>query len=91
MASTERGRGYKMSDADVLGSIQQLAHEEHELREREGDGSLSDDERERLRTVELALDQCWDLLRQRRARAAAGLDPEEAQVRDVDTVEDYLS
>jgi hypothetical protein len=80
-----------MSDADVLGSIQQLAHEEHELRELEGQGSISDEKRERLRTVELKLDQCWDFLRQRRARAAAGLDPEEAQVRDVNTVEDYLS
>jgi hypothetical protein len=61
------------------------------LREREGRGSVSEEERERLRTIELRLDQCWDLLRQRRARSAAGLDPNEASVRDIDTVEDYLS
>jgi len=80
-----------MSDADVLGPIQQLAHEEHELREREGQGAISEEERARLRTIELKLDQCWDLLRQRRARTAAGLDPDEAKVRDTNTVEGYLS
>ena len=76
---------------DVMGSIEQLAHEEHELREREGRGEATDEERERLRTIEVSLDQCWDLLRQRRARIAAGLDPDEAKVRDASTVEGYLS
>ena len=76
---------------DVMGSIEKLAHEEHELREREGRGEASENDRERLQTIEVALDQCWDLLRQRRARSAAGLDPDEAEVRDTDTVEGYLS
>jgi Protein of unknown function (DUF2630) len=73
----------------VLESIEQLAHEEHELREREGSGQFSDDDRARLRWVEEHLDQCWDLLRQRRARSRAGLDPGEASAREVETVEHY--
>jgi hypothetical protein len=74
---------------EVLANIEQLAHEEHELREREGREQLSDEDRARLRWVEEHLDQCWDLLRQRRARARAGLDPDEATARKVDTVEHY--
>lgn len=74
---------------DVMGSIEKLAHEEHELREREGRGEASEDERERLRKIEISLDQCWDLLRQRKARTSAGLDPDDASVRSVDTVEHY--
>jgi hypothetical protein len=80
-----------MPGTDVMDSIEKLAHEEHELREREGRGEISNADRERLRTIELRLDQCWDFLRQRRARLAAGLDPNEAKVRDVDTVENYRS
>jgi hypothetical protein len=72
-----------------MASIQQLAHEEHELLEREGRGQISDEERERLRSIELELDQCWDFLRQRRARERVGLDPGDAGVRDVETVEHY--
>jgi Protein of unknown function (DUF2630) len=78
-----------MAGDDVLENIQALAHEEHELREREGREALSQEERDRLQWLEDRLDQCWDLLRQRRARARAGLDPEEASVRGVDTVEGY--
>ncbi len=78
-----------MADDDVLAGIQELAHEEHQLREREGHAQLSDEERARLGWIEERLDQCWDFLRQRRARATAGLDPEDAQVRSVDTVEHY--
>jgi hypothetical protein len=74
---------------DVLENIEALSHEEHELREREGREQLSDEERARLRWLEERLDQCWDLLRQRRARVHAGLDPDEAAVREVDTVEHY--
>jgi hypothetical protein len=74
---------------DVLANIEELAHEEHELREREGTAQLSEEERARLHWVEEHLDQCWDLLRQRRARSNAGLDPDEASVREVDTVEHY--
>ena len=78
-----------MTTDDVLDNIQGLAHEEHELRVREARESLSDQERERLRWLEDRLDQCWDFLRQRRARVSAGLDPDEASVRPVDTVEHY--
>ena len=74
---------------DILSNIEALAHEEHELREREGHTQLNADERKRLDWLEGHLDQCWDLLRQRRARAQAGLDPDEAQARSVDTVEHY--
>jgi hypothetical protein len=78
-----------MNDRDVLGRIEELAHEEHELREREGRGELAEHELARLQSLETRLDQCWDLLRQRRARSNAGLDPDEAATRDVDTVEHY--
>lgn len=77
------------STDDVLSSIQDLAHEEHRLREREGHETLSQQEIERLRWLEERLDQCWDLLRQRKARVGAGLDPDEASARPVDTVEHY--
>ena len=78
-----------MERDDVLVNIQELAQEEHGLREREGHSTLSEQERERLQWLEDRLDQCWDLLRQRRARVSAGLDPDEASVRQVDTVEHY--
>jgi Protein of unknown function (DUF2630) len=78
-----------MSDEDVVSSIQDLAHEEHRLRGLEGQKTLTEEESNRLRWLEERLDQCWDLLRQRKARAAAGLDPDEASVRPVDTVEHY--
>jgi hypothetical protein len=80
-----------MDDQDVLSSINQLAHEEHELFEKESRGETSEEERERLRDLEVRLDQCWDLLHQRRARRNAGLDPNEAQVRDETTVEGYVN
>ena len=78
-----------MKDGDVLAGIDELAHEEHRFREAEGRDELDDAGRDRLRAVELQLDQCWDLLRQRRARRGAGLDPDEAGIRGVDTVERY--
>lgn len=80
-----------MGDEDVLGTINELASEEHELFLKEGRGEASDADRDRLRRLELQLDQCWDLLHQRRARRAAGLDPEDAAVRDVGTVEGYIA
>jgi hypothetical protein len=80
-----------MSDEDVLGTINRLATEEHELFQREGRGEASDADRERMRQLEVQLDQCWDLLHQRRARRSAGLDPDEASVRDAGTVEGYLN
>ena len=78
-----------MEDEKVIARINELAHEEHRLFELEAGGGGSDAERERLRKLKITLDQCWDLLRQRRARRAAGQDPEDAQVRDEKTVEGY--
>ena len=63
-----------MDDAKVLSRINELAREEHELFERESHLNVSDADRERLRQIQVTLDQCWDLLRQRRARRAAGLE-----------------
>ncbi len=78
-----------MADKKVLNRIDELAREEHELFEKESHGKASDADRERLKRLQVTLDQCWDLLRQRRARRAAGQDPDEAQVRDEKTVEGY--
>jgi hypothetical protein len=78
-----------MDDHEILGRINELAREEHELFERESHGKATDTDRERLRQLQVSLDQCWDLLRQRRARRAAGLDPDDAQVRDARIVEGY--
>jgi hypothetical protein len=76
-------------DADVLARINELAGEEHELFQREGRGAASDSDRDRLAELQVTLDQCWDLLHQRRARRAAGEDPDQATVRDERTVEGY--
>ena len=82
-----------MSDESIAARIERLVSEEHELREREQTDSPNpaalEEDKERLRTVEVELDRCWDLLRQRRALRDAGSDPEQAQVRDADTVEHY--
>jgi Protein of unknown function (DUF2630) len=80
-----------MEDQDVLQSINKLAAEEHELFEKESEGEASKEERQRLQELQVQLDQCWDLLHQRRARRNAGLDPSEAQVRDPGTVEGYVN
>ncbi|HEV7687929.1 MAG TPA: DUF2630 family protein [Acidimicrobiia bacterium] len=79
-----------MDDDAVLSQINELVAEEHRLLEssRAGEG-LDTQEEARLKTVEVALDQCWDLLRQRRASRHAGRDPEDAHVRDATTVEGY--
>jgi hypothetical protein len=78
-----------LTNDDAVMGIEQLAHEEHTLREAEGHRSLSEEERKRLIWLEQRLDQCWDLLRQRRALIDAGRDPQDAVVRGVDTVEHY--
>jgi hypothetical protein len=70
-------------DGDILQRIQGLVDEEHSLR---ADGQP---DRERLRRLEEQLDQCWDLLRQRRARREFDQDPEGSEVRSADTVEHY--
>jgi Protein of unknown function (DUF2630) len=83
-----------MSDESTASRIERLVAEEHELRSREqadsSDTSALEEDRERLRTVEVELDRCWDLLRQRRALRDAGGDPDDAQARDAETVERYL-
>jgi hypothetical protein len=79
-----------MADDDVLSHIQELAEEEHTLYERHRAGEpLSADEHRRLEDLQVRLDQCWDLLRQRRARREFGDDESKAQVRDESTVERY--
>jgi hypothetical protein len=82
-----------MSDESTATRIESLVAEEHDLRQREEADSQDADrleaDRERLRAVEVELDRCWDLLRQRRAREEFGQDPDEAEVRDADTVERY--
>ncbi len=70
-------------DVDILNHIEGLVREEHELR----NGDTVD--RDRLRHLEEQLDQCWDLLRQRRARREFDQDPGEAAVRPPGTVENY--
>ena len=81
------------SDESIAAHIESLVSEEHELRKREAADSTDEEQlesdRERLRSVEIELDRCWDLLRQRRAREEFGQDPSEAQARDADTVERY--
>jgi hypothetical protein len=79
-----------MDDAEIVQRISKLAEEEHQLElSHVGDG-LSEEEQKRLHSVELALDQCWDLLRQRRSRRSAGENPDEAEVRPEGVVEGYL-
>jgi hypothetical protein len=80
-----------MADEDLITRINELAHEEHQLFEKESEGRASTRERERLKEIEVQLDQCWDLLHQRRARRSAGLDPDQASVRPETTVEGYVS
>ena len=79
-----------MDDKEILAQINKLADKEKQLFKKEADQGASDDERAQLRRIEVTLDQCWDLLHQRRARRSAGLDPDAAAVRDPDTVEKYM-
>jgi len=80
-----------LDDKQILGHIDELIQTEHELRARLSAGELSsEEERVRLRAAEEALDQCWDLLRQRRARRDFGESPDDAGVRPVPEVEGYL-
>jgi Protein of unknown function (DUF2630) len=79
-------------EGDVLGRINELVGAEHALRERYHRGELTAEaEHSQLRSLEVQLDQCWDLLRQRRARVSAGQDPDAAEVRPAGEVEGYLS
>ena len=75
-----------MTDSELLAQIKALVDEEHQL---ENQSVHDADEQTRMAQLEVALDQCWDLLRQRRARREFGQNPEDAQVRDAKTVEHY--
>lgn len=75
-----------MSDETVLAKIQSLVHEEQRIY---GQSELSDGDQVRLEKLKVELDQCWDLLRQRRARAEFGQDPDGAKVRPASVVERY--
>jgi hypothetical protein len=79
----------RMSDGNIFDQIGDLVAEERELRERAGIGGLPAEDRERLRSLEERLDQCWDLLRQRRAKEEFGENPNEAHTRPVSEVESY--
>jgi hypothetical protein len=76
-----------MDETDILSSIHALVEEEHKLRE---GTDHSEDERARINKLEADLDQCWDLLRQRRAKRQYDENPDEAAARPESTVENYL-
>ena len=77
----------RSKEAPVLTHIQELVAEEHQLFDK---GSLDDSESRRLATIQVELDQCWDLLRQRRALRETGRDESEAKLRPPEVVEKYL-
>ena len=79
-----------MDDKEILAQINRLAEEEQRLEEGHVGDGLSDEEHERLHTIEVTLDQLWDVLRQRRAKRNAGGDPDAATTRPAGTVEGYL-
>jgi hypothetical protein len=79
-----------MIDGDIFGRINALSDEEEHLWEHAGDGhGLTAEEHERLESIKVELDRCYDLLHQRSARRSAGLDPREAETRAADVVEHY--
>ncbi|MEV5895280.1 DUF2630 family protein [Nonomuraea fuscirosea] len=79
-----------MRDDEILTRISALVTEEHDLRDKLRSGDVTtDQEHARIKELETALDQCWDLLRQRRARRNAGEDPDSAAVRPAGEVENY--
>ena len=82
MAKKQKDQG----DQPVLGNITRLVDEEHKLYSQ---GKLAEGDSARLERIQVELDQCWDLLRQRRARREFGQDPDEAQVRSSRVVEHY--
>lgn len=79
-------------DQDILDQVNRLVAEEQDLRAKLQNREIDEsEEHQRLRAVEVQLDQCWDLLRQRRALRETGGDPREAEVRPPDEVEGYLN
>ena len=78
-----------MEDPQIHGTIESLVEEEHQLWRRESEGEATDADRQRLKELKVSLDQCWDLLRQRRALRDAGLDPQTAELRRTEVVEGF--
>ena len=78
-----------MDDSQIHNTIEQLVAEEHELWQRESSGKAGDSDRRRLEELKVSLDQCWDLLRQRRGLRSADRDPDAADVRRPEVVEGY--
>ena len=78
-----------MDDKEILHHITELVNEEHELMNLAEGTGLDDEQQTRIKALEISLGQCWDLLRQRRARRNAGLNPDEAKVRDEVIVEHF--
>jgi len=78
-----------MDDQQIHDRIEQLVAEEHELWQREASGDAVEADRARLGELKVSLDQCWDLLRQRRALREFGQDPDVAAPRSAETVEGY--
>lgn len=78
-----------MDNQDIQERIQALVDQEHQLREAPASEDEVEANRAELRRVQESLDQCWDLLRQRRAKQEAGENPEDVSVRPVDQVEGY--
>jgi Protein of unknown function (DUF2630) len=76
-------------DRDILSDIGRLVEEEEQLRAQRAGGGLDASAHARLEAIERRLDQCWDLLRQRRAHEEFGLDPDNTGVRPSDVVENY--
>jgi Protein of unknown function (DUF2630) len=78
-----------VDDPQIHGSIDRMVEEEHRLWQREAAGEATGADRQRLEELRVSLDQCWDLLRQRRARREAGQVPEGAELRPPEVVERY--
>jgi hypothetical protein len=78
-----------MEDTELRHRIAALVDEEHHLERTQSDEGIDEERLRRLHDIEVDLDQCWDLLRQRRARRAAGEDPDGASVRPPSVVEGY--
>lgn len=78
-----------MEESQVLGRIQELVDIEHKLWQKEAEGTATAEDRRQLKEVEVKLDQCWDLMRQRRALKRAGRDPDQASPRPPEIVETY--
>lgn len=91
MDAPVRQTGGVASDREILDRVNELISQETELRDKLQHHQIDEsEEHRRLQSIEVQLDQCWDLLRQRRALRDSGGDPRDAQVRPAGEVEGYL-